>query len=116
MRPGYLTGYFSCLLLLLSFDSQIYGQSAFLFHDGLNGYLGCSDVHIFADKPGWNTGNEPLLEATGNGGLTDAKHTLIRFDLSSIHSSTQIDSAFLSLYFYARRTQQTGNKTLAIYK
>lgn len=116
MRPGYLTGYFSCLLLLLSFDSQIYGQSAFLFQDGLNGYLGCSDVHIFADKPGWNTGNEPLLEATGNGGLNDAKHTLIRFDLSSIHSSTQIDSAFLSLYFYARRTQQTGNKTLAIYK
>ena len=84
MRPGYLTGYFSCLLLLLSFDSQIYGQSAFLFQDGLNGSLGCSEVDILAGKTGWNTGNEHLLEASGNSGLNGSKHTLIRFDLSSI--------------------------------
>jgi hypothetical protein len=116
MKFSHPTGILSCLILPLTFNSQIHGQNAFLFQEGRNGHTGCRDVHIFADKPGWNTGNEPLLETTGNGGLSDAKHTLIRFDLSSIPSSTRIDSASFSLYFDARRTQQTGDKTLSIYK
>lgn len=104
-----------CLLLVLV-PLSVEGQTVFFFQQGENGYQGTRDAHILANKPVWNTGNEPLLEATGNGGLVDAKHTLIRFDLSSIPAGTEIDSAALSLYFAARRTPQQATKKLGIYR
>ncbi len=91
-------------------------QETFTFQQGVNGYEGTTDAHIFANKKTNNAGNENMFEATGNGTEADAKHALIRFDLSSVPSGTQIDFAKLSLYFTMRRTSQSQDKKLGAFR
>ncbi|MEA1912410.1 MAG: DNRLRE domain-containing protein [candidate division WOR-3 bacterium] len=102
---------------ILIFIAEIsFSQETFTFQQGVDGYYGCEDAHIFIDKPDWNTGNEDMFEATGNGGEGDAKHALIRFDLTQIPADIQIDSAWVYFYFTQRRTTQTGIKRLSVYR
>lgn len=91
-------------------------QEVITLQQGNAGYAGCQDAHILADKPDWNTGAEEGLEASGNGGDADAKHALLRFDLSGLPAAAQIDSAWLELYLVKRRTPQSTAKTLAVYR
>ncbi|MBN1542440.1 DNRLRE domain-containing protein, partial [candidate division KSB1 bacterium] len=91
-------------------------QNVIVLQQGSQGYLGCSDAHILINKPSHNTGAVQGLELTGNGGVNDAKHGLIRFDLSSLPQSLEVDSAWVSLYLHFRRTEQREPKTLGIYE
>ena len=103
------------LLILIFFATPLPAQTI-LFQQGQNNYQGCSDAHILINKTDHNTGAEDMLEASGNGGIGDAKHTLIRFNISQIPAGAQVDSAWLELYFVQRRTAQTGSKTLGIFQ
>ncbi len=105
-----------CLPLLLAIALPLIAQEVFLFQQGAEGYSGCRDAHILANKPDWNTGAEEGLEATGNGGTVDAKHALIRFDLGALPAATKIDSAWLELFLVKRRAPQNAAKTLAAYR
>ena len=105
-----------CLLVISTAYGHLMAQESFVFQQGVNGYDGTSDAHIFGDKKTNNTGNEDMFEATGNGGEADAKHALIRFDLSSVPAGTQIDFAKLSLHFTMRRTTQTSDKELGVFR
>ena len=105
---------YSFTLFFLAFISL--AQQTFTFQQGIDGYYGCSDAHIFINKPTWNTGGEDMFEATGNGTEADAKHALIRFDLSSLPPLTVIDSAWVYLYFKQRRTTQSDTKELGVYR
>lgn len=91
-------------------------QEMIILQQGQRNYHGCSDAHILANKPDWNTGAEEGLEVTGNGGANDAKHGLLRFDLTTLSADIKIESAWLTLYLAKRRTGQTANKTLAAYR
>ncbi len=91
-------------------------QQLFIFQQGRANYNGASDTHIFANKPNNNAGGENLFEASGNGGATDAKHALIRFDLASLPPTLQIDSAWVALYFTQARTPLVGDKTLGLFR
>jgi len=93
-----------------------YAQAPFQLQQGMNGYSGCYDAHILANKPDWNTGGEDGLEVTGNGGEADAKHGLIRFDLSSLPVEVRIDSVWLELYLVKRRTPQSAPKSLGVFR
>ena len=101
---------------LFAFAGSARAQFADTLQQGRGGYTGTADAHIFINKPGWNTGGEDLLEASGNGGEADAKHTLIRFDLGALPQDLMPDSAFVELYFAARRTPQSGPKKLFVYR
>ncbi|MGH7457055.1 MAG: DNRLRE domain-containing protein, partial [bacterium] len=91
-------------------------QQLFIFQQGGAGYNGGSDTHILVNKPNNNTGGESLLEASGNGGASDAKHALIRFELSSLSLALKIDSAWVALFFAQTRTPLGGDKTLGIFR
>jgi len=103
-------------LLTMLFGLPLLAQEELILQQGRNGYAGCQDAHIHANKPDWNTGGEEGLEATGNGGEADAKHLLLRFDLSTLPAESRIDSAWIELYLAKRRTPQTATKTLAVYR
>ncbi len=90
-------------------------QQLFIFQQGRAGYFGAADAHILINKPSHNAGGETMLEASGNGGEADAKHALLRFDLSALPSSLQIDSAWVALYLAQTRTPLRGDKNLGIY-
>lgn len=104
-----------CLVLIFTAGYSL-AQQIFTFQQGVDGYYGCTDAHIFINKPDWTTGDEDMFEATGDGGEGDAKHALIRFDISSIPLGTEIDSAWVYLYFTQRRTIQTDTKELGAYR
>jgi len=103
-------------LLTMLFGLPLLAHEELILQQGRNGYAGCQDAHIHANKPDWNTGGEEGLEATGNGGEADAKHLLLRFDLSTLPAESRIDSAWIELYLAKRRTPQTATKTLAVYR
>ncbi|GEM_PF-724969 len=115
-RRNFLIVIILLCLGFISIEGNSLAQEIFTFQQGVDGYYGCTDAHIFIDKPDWNTGGEDMFEATGNGGEVDAKHALVRFDLSSIPSGTEIDSAWVYLYFTQRRTPQTDTKELGVYR
>ena len=104
------------LILLWSAEMGALAQPIYLIQQGRDGYDGCTDAHIFIDKPIWNAGGEDMFEATGNGGEGDAKHALIRFDLSSIPPMAPVDTARLLLCFTQRRTPQLATKELGVYR
>ncbi|MCK4322099.1 DNRLRE domain-containing protein [candidate division WOR-3 bacterium] len=104
------------LLLLIFISIASFAQQLFTFQQGMDGYDGCRDAHIFINKPSWNTGGEDMFEATGNGTEADAKHALIRFDVSSLSPETVIDSAWVYLRFKQRRTTQGDTKELGVYR
>ncbi len=107
-----------CTKLLLTSMIMVgasYAQPLFIFQQGHAGYTGASDTHIFINKPNNNAGGETLLEASGNDGAADAKHALIRFDLSALPSDLQIDSAWVALYFTQTRTLSEMASGLAYY-
>ncbi|HOC23690.1 MAG TPA: hypothetical protein PKJ13_00185 [bacterium] len=104
------------LLLPLFIGLPLLAQEEMTLQQGRGSYNGCQDAHILANKPDWNTGAEEGLEATGNGGEADAKHVLLRFDLSSLPAESRIDSAWIELYLVLRRTPQIAAKTLAVYR
>lgn len=67
-------------------------------------YDGCMDAHIFAFRPGGNSGAcEHLEEGDWFGGSGDHKKTLIRFDLSSVPPDFSFDRATLRLYLFGER-------------
>lgn len=103
-------------LLTLLVSLPLFAQEELILQQGRSGYSGCQDAHIHANKPDWNTGGEEGLEATGNGGEADAKHALLRLDLSTLPAESRIDSAWLELYLVKRRTPQGAAKTLAVYR
>lgn len=110
---------FGLLLLLLILplpELHVLAQEVITLQQGKEGYTGCQDAHILANKPDWNTGAEEGLEASGNGGEADAKHALLRFDLSGLPAAAQLDSAWLELFLVKRRTVQSAAKTLALYR
>ncbi len=104
------------LFLLIFITYTSFAQQLFTFQQGIDDYDGCRDAHIFADKPSCNTGGEDMFEATGNGTEADAKHALIRFDISSLSPEAIIDSAWVYLYFTQRRTTQIDTKELGVYR
>lgn len=107
---------YQAMLLALFIGCPLLAQEQLILQQARGGFTGCQDAHILADKPDWNTGAEEGLEASGNGGEADAKHALIRFDLSSLPEASRIDSAWLELYLVKRRTLQSAVKTLAVYR
>ncbi len=111
-----MTFHFTLFILFLAAATGVYAQIPIHLQQGINGYSGCSDAHILANKSDWNTGGEDGLEVTGNGGEADAKHGLIRFDLSSLPVEVKIDSAWLELYLVKRRTPQSAPKSLGIFR
>lgn len=111
-----ITGLKKGISILLTISLPLIAQEVLIFQQGAEGYNGCQDAHILANKPDWNTGAEDGLEATGNGGDVDAKHALIRFDLGSLPVQTKIDSAWLELYLVKRRAPQSAAKTLAAFR
>ncbi len=78
------------LLLLIEFASA----DTVLLQEGADGYSGCQDSYISTDQPNNNYGLTNLLYLNRNNRATD----LIRFDLSSIPSNSQITNATLYLY------------------
>jgi len=111
-----ITARFKFLLLTMLIGGPLLAQEELILQHRRDGYAGCQDAHLLANKPGWNTGGEEGLEATGNGGEADAKHLLLRFDLSSLPAESRIDSAWIELYLVKRRTPQSVPKTLAAYR
>ncbi|NOX38875.1 MAG: T9SS type A sorting domain-containing protein [Calditrichaeota bacterium] len=112
-------GIFGVLWLVLGgvlINSGLFAQQTVILQGGVNGYQGAQDAHILADKPENNTGAETFLEVTGNGAMADAKFALLRFDLSHLPRSLEIDRAELQLYLVQRRTEQSVAKTLAVYR
>jgi hypothetical protein len=101
---------------MLIFAAPLAAQQVVVFQQDRDGYSGTRDAHILVNKADNNTGDEDLFEATGNGGEADAKHALIRFDLSSLPTTVRIDSAWLQLFFAQRRTSQSAAKTLAVFR
>ncbi len=67
------------------------------FQDGYEGYTGCSDTRISAEVPTSNFGASDL-----RGGARQQIATLMRFDVSSIPSGANVQSAYLHLYGYHR--------------
>ena len=111
-----ITARYKFLLLTMLIGGPLLAQEELILQHRRDGYAGCQDAHLLANKPGWNTGGEDGLEATGNGGEADAKHLLLRFDLSSLPAESRIDSAWIELYLVKRRTPQSVPKTLAAYR
>ncbi|HNR67955.1 MAG TPA: DNRLRE domain-containing protein [bacterium] len=104
------------LVLLAGFCARLRAQSQIILQQGMQGYVGCEDAHILIDKPTHNTGAIEGLELTGNGGAGDAKHGLIRFDLSHLSPTLKVDSAWLSIALQFRRTEQKAAKTIGAYE
>lgn len=106
----------SLALGIVVIAAAAHAQQLFVFQQGRAGYTGTRDSHIFINKPNNNAGGEIMFEASGNGGAADAKHALIRFDLSSLPTTLQIDSAWVAFYFTQTRTPLLGDKTLGIFR
>ncbi len=113
MKPSYRGSALFAILLLLQ---SSHAQQLFIFQQGRAGYAGTADNHILSNKPGYNAGDEIMLEASGNGGESDAKHALLRFDLSALPVTLRIDSAWVALYLAQTRTPLRGEKTLGVYR
>lgn len=75
-------------------------------------FEGVADAHVYEVQEAHNTGLEPLLELTGDG-PGDARHGVVRFDLSAFPVGTQVGSARLWLYLAGRRgNAQSGPKVI----
>jgi hypothetical protein len=103
------------LLGIIFLTLELRAQQLFILQQGRAGYGGAVDNHILINKPGNNAGSETMFEASGNGGEADAKHALLRFDISALPANLQIDSAWVALYLAQTRTPLRGDKTLGIY-
>lgn len=78
----------------------------------LTPFKGVADAHVYEVQEANNTGLEPLFELTGDG-TGDARHGVIRFDLSALPPGTQVGSARLWLYLAGRRgSLQTTPKVI----
>lgn len=62
MQLSTFRGYRNLLPLLLIFIAgNAFAQQIFTFQQGQSEYYGCTDAHIFKNKPDWNTGNEDMF-------------------------------------------------------
>ncbi len=86
--------------VLIQSDVKVYGPAAsqtVTLQPGPEG----EDTFILQNNPTENRGNNVDLVTDSNNAGTGRVHTLLRFDLSSVPSSTTIVSADLGLYLYA---------------
>jgi len=72
------------------------------FRNGLDGYTGCTDSYMEAGNPTANFNGLTRMRVTGyaDQGATNVQRPIVKFDLSSIPTSTTISSATLYLYAY----------------
>jgi hypothetical protein len=75
---------------------------AVVFQNGLDGYDGCEDTYLWMEKDEPQGANPELSVQGYHCASCIDQRVLIRFDLSSIEPSTNIESATLSLYSIAQ--------------